>query len=366
MKEKGLPLEDPTVQGVATALLALHNVAPNEARNAYSGCLLLPGFQSLRFNALLGPMKKGWGASAPKYATFWDASPILEHLAAGDCPLDLMPLETLRSSLILCCRLLCLHRGIDLARTQRTIAFEGERPFIWLRRKGWTKPRWEELLRLNRFVLISPWHLVRTYVQRTMSMGAPGGPLILSLKPPYKALTADAINSVTKRFLSSLGIDMTHWGAHSTRGAGVKFYKSKGLLADEVCEIGQWKNLQAFTQHYLRVGAAQRAAQVVDFKVHNASPHRSAEHEGSLTPPKNEGGGGDPECEAQRGGEPSLPPQSKRKLSGNGPQGSCKRSRKVNESFHPPLSLYCFGSPPVRQLRQPAVRSTIPNHELSL
>ena len=78
------------------------------------------------------------------------------------------------------------------------------------------RPHWEELLQLNRFVLISPWLLIQTYVHRTKSMGHPGGPLLLSLKPPYKALTADAINSVTKRFLSSLGIDITQWGAHST------------------------------------------------------------------------------------------------------------------------------------------------------
>ena len=164
MALKSLSTDTPTVQAVATSLLTLHSLAPNEARNAYSACLLLPGFQSLRFSTLLGPMKKGCGKSNPKYASFWDASPVLEHLAAVSTPLGSMPLETLRSHLILTCRLLCLHRGIDLARTVRTVSFVGARPFVLLQRKGWTKPRWEELLVLDSCPILSPWHLMRAYV----------------------------------------------------------------------------------------------------------------------------------------------------------------------------------------------------------
>ena len=74
-------------------------------------------------------------------------------------------------------------------------------------------------------------------------MGSPGGPLLLSLHPPYRGLSSDAINGITKRFLAALGLDMTHWGAHSTRGAGVRLYKQRGLQPEEVCELGQWKNL---------------------------------------------------------------------------------------------------------------------------
>ena len=83
--------------------------------------------------------------------------------------------------------------------------------------------------------------------------------IVAELKPPYQGLSSDAINGITKNFLKRLGLDMSHWGAHSTRGAGVNFYKAQGLHPEEVCEIGKWKNLQAFTQHYLRVGAVQKA-----------------------------------------------------------------------------------------------------------
>jgi hypothetical protein len=346
MALKGLSPDNPTVQGVATSLLALHRLAPNEARNAYSACLLLPGFQALRFSTLLGPMKKGWGKSNPKYASFWDASPVLEHLAGVQGPLTDLPIETLRSHLILVCRLLCLHRGIDLARTVRTVSFVGVRPFVLLQRKGWTHPRWEELLVLDSCPMLSPWHLMRVYVQRTRAMGSPGGPLLLSLHPPYKGLSSDTINGITKRFLATLGLDMAHWGAHSTRGAGVRLYKQRGLQPEEVCELGQWKNLQAFTQHYLRVGAPEKAAQVIQSWVHKTSPLRSAEHEGSRTPPKNEGGGGDPECEAQSKGEPTHPPLKRKAPPAVSRQ--VKKPKFVSEKivpFVPPdIPLFRFAS----------------------
>jgi hypothetical protein len=50
-------------------------------------------------------------------------------------------------------------------------------------------------------------------------------------------------------------------GPHSTRGAGVSLYKELSLSSEMVCEIGRWKNQGAFTNHYLRLGAAGIAAE---------------------------------------------------------------------------------------------------------
>ena len=53
---------------------------------------------------------------------------------------------------------------------------------------------------------------------------------------------------------------MSHWGPHSTRGAGAQMYKHLSLTSEEVFEIGKWKNTGAFSSHYLRVGAAKIAS----------------------------------------------------------------------------------------------------------
>ena len=62
-------------------------------------------------------------------------------------------------------------------------------------------------------------------------------------------------------------------------------YKQLGLSSEEVCEIGKWKNTGAFTTHYLRVGASEKASEKLSsFLVHSVSSGRSAEPDQSRTP----------------------------------------------------------------------------------
>ena len=100
------------------------------------------------------------------------------------------------------------------------------------------------------------------------------------------------------------------YGAHSTRGAAVSMYKSLGLHSEEVCQLGQWKDIKSFTSHYLRLNASEKASGVLSGLVHKISPPRSAEPEWSRTPGTDrKPGGSDQEGEAQEGGEPTPPSQ---------------------------------------------------------
>ena len=229
-------------------------------------------------------------------------------------------------------RLLALHRGVDLARTKRVISCVHGNFFIRLRRKGWPREKWEEIIKLDDNVNISPWHVLQEYVHRTAPTVREGDFLLWSLDGK-RPLTPNTINSITKKFLAERGIPTTHWQAHSTRGAGVLFYKKKGFLAEEVCELGSWKNSQAFNSHYLRLGVARKVSTIFsgclgDKNVHKTSPPCSAEPEWSHTPGRHDQGGSDREGEAQRGGEPdpptrkrakNLPPKPSKKLATGGP-----------------------------------------------
>ena len=103
---------------------------------------------------------------------------------------------------------------------------------------------------------------------------------------------------------------MTFWGAHSTRGAAVGMYKRLNFSSEEVCELGKWKNTQAFTAHYLRLGVAQSVDNRLNNNmVHTASPWDSAEHDLTCTLGSfSDTGGSVRECEAQDKGEPTHPP----------------------------------------------------------
>ena len=83
--------------------------------------------------------------------------------------------------------------------------------------------------------------------------------------------------------------------------------KNLGMSSEEVCEIGKWKNVAAFTSHYLRLNASKKLGTKVSELVHKVSPLRSAEADLTWTTGKNDLGGNVREAEAQSNGEPTPP-----------------------------------------------------------
>ena len=103
--------------------------------------------------------------------------------------------------------------------------------------------------------------------------------------------------------MQTLGVDTTVWKAHSTRGAGVAMYKSLGFTSEEVCELGKWKNVSAFTSHYLRLNATDKFGSKISQMVHRLSPLSSAESHLTWTTGMEDHGGSVREDEAQSNGE---------------------------------------------------------------
>ena len=180
-----------------------------------------------------------------------------------------------------------------------------------MKRKGDREYHWEEMITLPN-LQPSPSFLLKKYAMLTHSQGKPGGALFLSLQPPFKALSANSIGRITKDVLRRHGVSTETFGPHSTRGAGVFMYKSLGLPSEQVCELGRWKNVEAFSKHYLRIGAASSAGKALS-QAHNVSPGGSAESDRSQTPRTDrDSGGSDREDGAQSTGEPTHPPGMKR------------------------------------------------------
>ena len=110
-----------------------------------------------------------------------------------------------------------------------------------------------------------------------------------------------------KNFFGPEGVEHVSVGAHSTRGAGVGMYKSLGLPSEQVCEIGGWKDIQSFSSHYLRLGAARGAAASLQKNfVHRSSSQGSAEPDCSRTPGTKDTGGREQEGGAQSWDEVTL------------------------------------------------------------
>ena len=133
---------------------------------------------------------------------------------------------------------------------------------------------------------------------------------------PFGPLTANSVASITKKGLKKMGLNVSVWKPHSTRGAAVSMFKKWGFSSEEVCEIGKWKNVQAFASHYLRLGATQKIAHILPNEVHKVSPMECAECDLTCTPRRGATYGGNVrEHEAQNIGDPD-PPTPKRSKRG--------------------------------------------------
>ena len=266
----------------------MSKVSPHEARNAYSALLLIPGWESLRFVQLIKLCKREWGTSVPKYADFWDAKTILGKILCE--PLNWHDVQQVRDRAIILLRLLHLCRSIDLARSWRRKSQDhSHQVWLWLQRKGARRPTFEKLMNFSAaqpsLSLICPTAVLLQYVKLTSALAKPGSKLFLSLKNPFRPLSASTIGGITKRILQKLGVPMSIFGAHSTRGAAVKMFKSLGLSSEVVCELGRWKNPTAFTAHYLRLNAASKAQKsILERLVHRDPSSEGAEQDRSCSP----------------------------------------------------------------------------------
>ena len=120
LENSGVNPPDASIDEVANAIVQLFQFSVSQARNACSAMLIIPSFGGLRFHPLLAPYKKLWNKNTEKYGAFWDPLPILLRLAQSNSLTSPLNVEVLRDRLIFCCRVLCLHRSVDLARIQRT------------------------------------------------------------------------------------------------------------------------------------------------------------------------------------------------------------------------------------------------------
>ena len=143
------------ISQLAAQIIALHALSPAQARNAYSGLILIPGFDQLRFSALLSKCKKLWSESNVRYGAFWDGQDVLQKVLQD--PLDWHSVAAVRGRLIICLRLLQLTRSIDLAQCLRTTYQVGTAHYLLLKRKGSPRPQWEEVVDGGLPAAVNPW-----------------------------------------------------------------------------------------------------------------------------------------------------------------------------------------------------------------
>jgi integrase len=226
------------------------------ARNAYSALLLLPFCQQLKFEPSLMPLKRSWNKNAPRYDIFYDVEPLFQKMLDGPVPTELADVR-LRTILVL--RLLCMYRGIDLARCHRELVVKQGVYFLSMLRKGKRQRQLYPIPQIQPDAL-NPLFWVRKYVEMTPELG-PELFWALPCKDTVKPLKSDTINSLTTRFLRLNGL--TDFSAHSTRGACATALLANGVPPQVVQQMGDWSSEQSFNQFYNRLRSTQAWQQVL-------------------------------------------------------------------------------------------------------
>ena len=83
------------------------------ARNLYSALLCCPPLYALRFASILNRTKRSWNVAKPRYDAFYDVEKLLHSMTCEPLP---STEEDIRLRAIVLLRLVCLFKGIDLAR----------------------------------------------------------------------------------------------------------------------------------------------------------------------------------------------------------------------------------------------------------
>mmetsp|Transcript_17847 Transcript_17847/g.28286 ORF Transcript_17847/g.28286 Transcript_17847/m.28286 type:complete len:526 (-) Transcript_17847:59-1636(-) len=304
---------DLSVASVVSVISTLHLVSPSQARNAYASLLMFPPLLSLKLDPVIRQLRREWNSSVPQYACFWSGKSLLTRLA--DTPVQWHSRSSVRDRLIIVWRLLHLYRSFDLSNLLRlwSHAPDHNALFIAAKRKGWDKYRWERIMFLPDRPRICPATLLFRYISITkdtvLHLPSPA-PVLVGLVKPHRPLSASRIASLTKVIMARHGVDTTVFKAHSTRGAGLEAQKDLGLPSEVSCEVGSWKNSEAFDKHYKRLGAVQQVAVAVSasLDVHSSPEPSCAPTEPSTTPLNEHAKGrGEGEGEAQDGSGPTRP-----------------------------------------------------------
>ena len=115
--------------------------------------------------------------------------------------------------------------------------------------------------------------------------------------------------------LPACGVAMSVYNAHSTQGVGVGMFAKLEIRLQLVCEIGSWKNIEAFTRRYSRLFAADKVGGHLGQCWNTSLVWGCGGSESSMTPPSDHARGTseDEQSEQEHKGpyaphlEPALP-----------------------------------------------------------
>ena len=98
---------------------------------------------------------------------------------------------------------------------------------------------------------VCPVRALKVYIQRTSALVDSDGPVFISLRKPYGALSSSAIRTILNESINQVGLDAEKFTAKCFRPTGATRAVEKGFDPNTVQKIGRWKTTSVFFEHYV-------------------------------------------------------------------------------------------------------------------
>ena len=99
---------------------------------------------------------------------------------------------------------------------------------------------------------VDPVSVLRCYLDITADFAAnvPGNPVLLTLKPPYRAISTPTVSDILNKAVSLVGLPKNSFSAKSFRAAGATSALQRGQQPHRVRKLGRWRTQSVIDEHY--------------------------------------------------------------------------------------------------------------------
>lgn len=195
-----------------------------------------------------------------KYSYFWDIKLALERVKSWGNN-DQLSFKMLTLKTIFLLAIATLFRVSELANISRhRITFEDDQVSFSLLRPRKTQ-HGQSLARIsiNSWKdddILCPVRCLNTYVSKASELSTPyaesHSSLFRALKRPHCEVGSSTIARWLKQALASVGVDISRFSAHSTRGSAASNALANGTPVDEILKAANWSNAKTFHRFYHR------------------------------------------------------------------------------------------------------------------
>jgi len=205
----------------------------------------------------------------PRYTSMWDVDVVLGYVSSlGEN--HGLSLSALSYKMVLLLALTSFFRVSELASIVRdsvAISPQGARLAVnrVMKQQRSGSLHVLSIARLQSNLTLCPVACLERYIVLTdpFRKGSLSGTLFLSIRSPHGPIGASTIGHWIKKFLSSAGVDISIYSAHSTRGAAASKASSSGVPVERILSAGRWASESVFSRHYRREPESTNVADAV-------------------------------------------------------------------------------------------------------